>query len=129
MKSFIHNPDKPITKKIYPTTALHSVPMIVVLVTIRACVIVQGSNMGQRSLHRSIHVSPIRFLKDRAIIFFSTGEKSSQPNKHSKKLSYWYFWLWRPRSLTHSVAHSINVWRDGRCFVWKVKCDDMFFST
>ncbi len=40
-----------------------------------------------------------------ALIFY-VCEGSSQPIeriKHAKKLWYQYFWLWRPRSLTHTV--------------------------
>jgi len=60
-------------------------------------------------------------------LIFSVCEGSSKAIKHAKKLWYQYFWLWRPRSLTHTVdtIHSnINQqqtgWKysQGFSFIW-----------
>ncbi len=49
--------------------------------------------------------SPSRFLKILPSFFLiSTGEELSRATKHANKIIISIFWLWRPQSLTHTVA-------------------------
>jgi len=106
---------------------LHSVPRIVALITVCA-------NTGVHVLMLVFtQLKGKSYFKVCALIFFwiSTCEESSLPMKHSKKLSYRYFLLWR-RSLmkamildTHGIKKTFFTFKcfDVKTILRSVKSD------